>query len=93
MEESKKGLYIPQSVLEDWNLGSTQKIIYAIMMETADKNGICRESSVKIGRRLGKGDHTICASRRTLIDLGYLENIDGMSREWRLMKHREADDG
>lgn len=88
-----KGLYIPRELLTDDQIGSTQKIVYALMLEMADEDGVCRASSQRIGERFAKNERAVQASRRELCRLGYAELVKGTSKNYRLLKYRRKRDG
>lgn len=82
-----KGLCIPHAVLKDGQLGSTQKIVYAVMLANADEENVCRLSAEQIGGICGITHVAAQNSRLKLCSLGYAELICGTQRNYRLLKH------
>lgn len=85
-----KRLIIPAAVLEDYQLGPAQKIIYSVMLVNADEDGVCRLSSSQLGRIAGMTNVAASGNRLKLCRLGYAELVHGTNHNYRLLKHTEA---
>lgn len=88
-----KSLYLPEALLTDYQLGPSQKIVYAVMLANGDEDGICRMSAHQIGETCGMADAAAQSNRLKLCSLGYAELCQGTQRNYRLLKHLEERHG
>lgn len=83
---ANRGLYIPPEILGDNQLGPTQKMVYAVMVEAAEGDGFIRMKSQEIGERTGMTRNAAMQNRNVLQKLGYIEHIDRTSYNYRIIK-------
>lgn len=81
-----KGLYIPPEILADNQIGPTQKMVYAVMVEAAEEDGFVRMKSEELGERTGMTRNAAMQNRVVLCRLGYVEHITRTSYNYRILK-------
>ena len=84
-----KGVYIPEKVLADAQLGSTQKLVYVVMVEGMDEDNVCRMSSQEIGDRLCITRAAANEARRQLCKLGYVRRVTKTAKGYKLPHARK----
>ncbi len=91
----KNGLYIPEKILTDGQIGSTQKIVYAMMVAKMGDDSVCRLSARRIGELLGITAPTAQNARLALARLGYIQLVPKTQCNYRILhfrkKRRECD--
>ena len=70
-----KGVYIPEEILTDSQLGSTQKLVYAVMVMNANSIGICTMNGREIGERLGVSTSVAVRARWMLSQRGHVRKL------------------
>lgn len=70
--EDKDYIIIPQDILEDNKLSSTDKLVYGIVLRLTRSNGYCWASNQYIADILKFTPRTISTSIKKLRDLGYI---------------------
>lgn len=81
-----KGLYIPPEILADSQLGSSSKMVYAVMVESAESDGFVRITSPELGARTGMTSKAAVHNRWILRKLGYVEPIPKTKHNYRIVK-------
>ncbi len=91
----KNGLYIPEKILTDGQIGSTQKIVYAAMVAEMEDDSVCRLSARQLAKKLGMTAPTAQNARLALVDRGYIRLIPKTQCNYRILhfrkKRRECD--
>lgn len=77
--EEKDYIIIPEKVVEDSNLSSTDKLVYGIILRLTRSNGYCWATNKYIADMLGFTTRTISESVRKLKVLGYINS--GMNND------------
>lgn len=77
-----KGVYIPEKILTDSQLGSTQKLVYAVMAMNANISGICAMNGKEIGERLGVTTSVAVRARWMLSQRGYVRKLFKTNRRY-----------
>lgn len=81
-----KGLYLPEEVVTDTQIGAAQKIVLAVMLANADEDGICRMSAKQIGDVCGMTYVAAQQNRLKLCQYGYAELCPNSQRNYRLLR-------
>lgn len=77
-----KGVYIPEEILTDSQLGSTQKLVYAVMVMNANSSGICAMNGEEIGERLGVTASVAVRARWILSQRGHVRKLFKTNRRY-----------
>lgn len=85
MADERKGVYVPEKLLSDANLGAQQKLVLAIMMSAMDEFNICRLSSQQIADRLGVTKVAACAARRNLCHSGRIKLLPKTRSNYKIL--------
>lgn len=85
----KNGLYIPERILTDSQIGSTQKLVYATMVSEMGDDSICRLSARQLGKLLGITWTTAQSARLALVDRGYIQPIPHIQCNYRILHFRK----
>lgn len=84
---------MPEAVVTDTQIGAAQKIVLAVMLANADKDGICRMSAKQIGDVCGITYVSAQQNRLKLCQYGYAELCPNSQRNYRILRCVEADHG
>lgn len=82
METKLKGVYIPEEILTDKQLGSTQKLVYAVMAMNVNASGICAMNGRAIGERLGVTTSVAVRARWMLSQRGHVRKLFKNNRRY-----------
>lgn len=85
----RNGLYIPEKILTDEQIGSTQKLVYAIMVSEVDDASVCRMSARKIAERLHVTATAVQNARRVLEEKGYIRLIPNTKYNYKILHFRK----
>ncbi len=89
-DDKRMGLYIPRRLIDDWQLSSPPKMVYAVMLAAADADGLCSLSGREVGERCGMTVYAASQNRRKLLDLGYLDKVIDELHDFYCLKHLEV---
>ena len=70
--DEKDYIIIPQKIIEDNNLNSTDKLVYGIILRLTRSNGYCWATNQYIADILKFNPRTISTSIKKLRELGYI---------------------
>jgi DNA-binding MarR family transcriptional regulator len=82
MGTTLKGVCIPEEILTDSQLGSTQKLVYAVMVMNANSSGICAMNGKEIGERLGVTTSVAVRARWVLSQRGHVRKLFKTNRRY-----------
>ena len=85
----RNGVYIPEKILTDEQIGSTQKLVYAVMVSEMDDTSICRLSARKIADRLHVTAPVAQNARLALAKQGYIRLIPRTMCNYRILHFRK----
>lgn len=86
-----KSIRIPEELARDDRLSSTLKLVYAVMLNNADCEGLCCMNCKQIGEVIGMTGNAVVYSRRMLDTLGYIDIVPRQERMW-CLKYMEVRD-
>lgn len=89
MGTNQKGLYIPEKILTDDQIGSTQKLVYAVMVSEMDDASICKMSARKIAERLHVTAPVAQNARLVLVKQGYIRLIPQTMCNYQILHFRK----
>lgn len=85
----RNGLYIPEKILTDEQIGSTQKLVYAIMVSEVDDASVCRMSARKIAEHLHVTATAVQHARRVLEEREYIRLIPNTKYNYKILHFRK----
>lgn len=92
-ESNTKGVYIPHKILTDSQIGSTHKLVYAVMAMNADHNGVCPMTGEEIADWLGISKTAAVHARWNLVKCGYVQRVPFTKHDFQVMHFRRKGGG
>lgn len=85
----RNGLYIPERILTDEQLGSSQKLVYAIMVSEMDDASVCQMTAREIAERFHVTAPVAHKARRVLEEKGYIRLIPIARSNYKILHFRK----
>jgi hypothetical protein len=83
------GLYVPKKILCDDQIGSTQKLVYSLMVSEMGEDRICRMSARQIAERLHVTPPVAQNARLVLVNRGYIRLIPQTMCDYQILHFRK----